>query len=108
MNGIPSIKTHPLIVSLIAVAFFIGVFIAGNVSGWFLRTALESRAELAVVLDDSEFMKWLDTQANNWGDVYLNNQEKFYEENKEIPDCLAKPMPQYYLDNDFGLQSKRK
>lgn len=106
--NVPSLKSHPVVASVIVMLIFIGVFIGGMIGGWTLRAAMESRAELAVVLDDSEFMKMLELRAEQWGDEFLSEQERFYEQNPEIPDCLAKPMPDPYLDRDYGLRSTRQ
>lgn len=66
--------------------------------------ASEAKNELAVVVDDTEFMKWLEGEIHGWTEEYNQRQEKFYEENPEVPDCLALPMPKHYLNNDYGLQ----
>ena len=104
MEKLPSFKTHPVVVSLIVIIFtfaYTAVCLAG---GWWLRMQMESRAELAVVLDDSKFMQVLEVLEIEWVNEFLQKQETFYENIDEVPDCIAQPMPQYYLDNDYGLQ----
>lgn len=68
----------------------------------------ESRAELSVVVDDGEFMQALEVETQKWVEEFNQFQKDFYDENKNIPDCLAKPMPTFYHDNDFKLQSNRE
>ena len=50
------------------------------------------------------FMKKLDKEQIKMENGLIENKRKFYDKAKEIPDCLAKPLPKYYLDNDYGLQ----
>lgn len=102
MDNLPSIKTHPVIVSLITVTFFIAVLVFGMAGGWFLRAASESRAELSVVVDDGKFMQALEVQTQKWVEEFNQRTEAFYYD-KEIPDCIGKPMPTYYHDNDYEL-----
>lgn len=104
MKDIPSIKTHPVIVTLATVIICLGLLVTGLVGGWLLRVAMESRAELAVVLDDSKFMQALEVEIQEWRNEYIYWQEKFYGENTNIPDCISKPMPQYYIDEDFEFR----
>jgi hypothetical protein len=101
---LPNVKTNPILMSLITVTFVLVFGVTCAFGGWTLRIMAESRAELAVVVDDSEFMQWLEARVHDWMGEFKTNQEEFYEQNKEIPDCLANPMPQYYRDNDYGLQ----
>lgn len=109
MNTLPSMKTHPVLMSLVTVTFFIAVLLAGAIGGWWLRAMSESRAELSVVVDDGEFMQALEVQTQKWVTEFNKFQKDFYDENnKNIPDCLAKPMPAFYHDNDFKLQSDRQ
>lgn len=105
--AIPSVKTHPVIVSLITVVFVLGVLVAGAVGGWWLRAMSESRAELSVVVDDGKFMQALEVQTQKWVEEFNQWDEEFHNEN-EIPDCLANPMPVYYHDNDFLMRSTRE
>lgn len=72
MSDLPSVKTHPMLMYTLFSLIIIGVFIGGIIGGWMLRVALESRAELAVVLDDSDFMKWLEQETDKWADEYLS------------------------------------
>ena len=109
MDSLPSVKSHPVLMSLVTVTFFIGVLVAGAVGGWFLRAMSESRAELSVVVDDGEFMQALEVQTQKWVDEFNKTQEDFYIENKHIPDCYIQPMPDYYHSNDFvRVQSDRE
>jgi len=93
---------------LIAAILVVGVYIAGGASGWFVRAALESRAELAVVVDDGSFLQKLEVKTQQWIEDFNKFVERFYYENKSIPDCIAKPMPNYYHDNDYGLYPDRE
>lgn len=94
--------------SLITVTFFIAVLFVGAAGGWWLRAMSESRAELSVVVDDGEFMQALEVQTQKWVEEFNQFQKDFYDENENIPDCLARPMPEYYHTNDFKLQSDRQ
>lgn len=101
---LPNIKENPVLMSVLVMAFLVIYGLVAMAGGWTLRMALESRAELSVVLDDSEFMQGLEIKINKWIDEFTSTQENFYDDNPEIPDCIAKPMPEFYRDNDFGLQ----
>ena len=67
----------------------------------------ESRAELSVVVDDGKFMQALELQTQKWTEEYNLFDEEFHNEN-EIPECIAKPMPDYYHDADYVMQSDRQ
>jgi len=108
MESLPNFKTHPVVMSMITVIFLLAFGLSCAFGGWSLRVMAESRAELAVVLDDSEFMKWLEGTVQGWSKEFKQRQEEFYVDNKKIPDCLAKPMPRYYRDNDYGLFPTRE
>jgi len=103
MINIPNLKESPVVVALLTMTFLLVFGVACAFGGWWLRIASESRAELAVVLDDAKFMKHLDEREVVWAEVYNDRMEQFYKENPSIPDCLAEPMPQAYHDNDVGL-----
>lgn len=107
MSDLPSVKTHPVLMTILVVAFSLGLFVAGNVSGWLLRVMSESRAELSVVVDDGEFMQALTLKVQGWVLEFNDFMEQFYETH-EIPDCIAKPMPAFYHDNDFIVRSNRE
>lgn len=107
MNNVPSVKTHPVLVSIITMTFVLAVLLAGIVSGWFLRAMLESRAELAVVVDDGNFMQALEIQTQKWVEEYNLFDEEFHD-GQDTPDCLALPMPSRYHDNDFRMRSDRQ
>lgn len=104
-----TLKDNPVLVSLFTVILFIATLLIGGISGWFIRAALESKAELSVVVDDGVFTeRLLKVLTPDWIQIYNKKQDKFYEDHKDIPDCLSKPLPKYYYDNDYGLQSNRK
>lgn len=107
MTNLPSLNTHPVITALITMVLLIAVLIAGVIGGWTLRAMSESRAELSVVVDDGNFMRALEQQTQKWVDEFNLFDEKFHEEH-EIPDCIAKPMPSFYHDNDYLLRAKRE
>ena len=84
------------------------MLVGGVIGGWFLRAMSESRAELSVVVDDGKFWNALELQTQKWIEEFNKRAEKFYYENANIPDCIAKPMPDYYHDNDYELHPDRE
>jgi len=108
MNEIPSIKTHPVLMSLVTIIVVLAILVGGIISGWFLRAAMESKAELSVVVDDNVFMQKLETKVQQWVGDFQDNQANFYEEHTEIPYCLAGPMPNYYHNNDYSVRPERE
>ena len=107
MSNLPSIKTHPVVVSLAVVVLTVSLFVAGIFCGWFLRIMSESRAELSVVVDDGEFMQALEVKMQKWIEEFNLFDEEFHNEN-EIPGCIAKPMSDFYHDNDYVVRSNRE
>lgn len=107
MSSLPSIKTNPVLMSLLTVTFFIAVLVVGAAGGWTLRAMSESRAELSVVVDDGKFMQALEVQTQKWVDEFNDWDKRFHDEN-EIPDCLSDPMPIFYHDDDYRVRSTRQ
>lgn len=98
-------KIPPQITYLIISLCIIGSFVGGNFSGWFLRMASESRAELSVVVDDGDFERELILMVLDWVDEYNLFDEEFHRD-YEVPKCLGDPMPTKYHDNDFIVRDR--
>jgi hypothetical protein len=105
--NLPSVKTNPVLIALVVVLFTFVYTIACLTGGWWLRAMSESRAELAVVVDDGNFMQALEIQTQKWVEEFNDFDNTFHIEN-DIPDCLAVPMPEYYHDSDYRVQSERE
>jgi len=103
MSTLPSIKTHPVLMSIVTITFLFafGAVCAGG--GWWLRAMSESRAELSVVVDDGKFMQALEVQTQEWVEEFNQWDSEFHNENK-IPDCMAQPMPSFYHDDDSYMR----
>ena len=107
MADIPSTKSHPVIVSIFTTVFFIGTLCAGGFGGWIIRAAMESKAELSVVVDDGKFMQTLEGRVQGWIEEYNIFDEEFHNE-VDVPECIAMPMPDVYHDADFIVRSNRQ
>ena len=107
MNQLPNINTHPVLTAIITVVTLLITLILGVAGGWTLRVFAESKAELSVVVDDGKFMQALAVQEKRWLEDLNTFDEKFHNENT-IPDCITRPMPEYYHRNDYIVRSQGK
>lgn len=95
MSEIPSIRTHPVLMSLITVIVVVGIYVFGVASGYWMHSQLAAKNENRIIRDDEVASKKTDAEeVEGLNEIYSNAEILNSFEESECAKCFGTvPLP---------------
>jgi len=106
VTNIPSIRTHPVVMSLATVIVVIFIYLGGVATGYWLYKQLEHKMENKIIRDDEIAAKKNDEEeAKALTEVYNNAEILNSFEESDCAKCWNRPLPDAW---DVIMQPERE